>query len=344
MLDAPTADYISSLQNSLRPLQSKILTATVSAVVCEWNAQLDDSVDYFQKLMQEPSLNTSSPSYSDTWTQLNTIHVAMLMPVESDNTNLVIANWDDNLNETFGSHLWQYTLSRQNYTGSWRVSQNSVELINATPLYQQVDDHCLLRSNWLALADLYTRMFAEFDWRYHPTDSDFYHQGVKNDATLLAGMLWSRLVALAPATEIGLTFNPTCDPEGLPQLVYDSNVMLETVAVAVKPGWEILLVLMLWPILLSTSLVLRVISWPLPPIGEGFGLIPLLASVEKSSLALLEGAGLSGKLGRPVFVGFSITGCNRKTDATDTGKITSSFGSKSLKSQSQTLKKGTKYS
>lgn len=341
MLDAPTADYIASLQNSLKPLQSKTITATVSATVCEWNAQLDKSVDYFKTLMREPSPNTSSPTSAKTWTQLSTIHIAMLMPVESDNTNVVVARWDDSLNESFGSHLWQYTLSRQNYTGSWRVSQNSVELVNATPLYQRVDDHCLLKSNWLAMPDLYVRMFAEFDWRYHPTKSDFYHKWVKNDATLLASMVWSRLVALAPITVIGLTPNPRCDPEGLPELIYDSNVVLETVAVAVKPGWEILLVLALYPMLLLISLVLRLVVWPRPPIGEGFGLISLLASVERSSLALLEGAGLSGKLGRPVFVGFSVIGYNRKTDATKTGKITSSFKTRKIKSR--TLNKETEY-
>lgn len=116
ILDSPTADYIRSLQGSLQPMQSKVVTATVPAIVCELNAQLNQSVEYFESLYSAPSPNTSSPSGKETWSVANTNHLAMLMPVESDNTNLVIASWDDSLHEKFGSHLLQYSLSRQNYT------------------------------------------------------------------------------------------------------------------------------------------------------------------------------------------------------------------------------------
>lgn len=152
-------------------------------------------------------------------------------------------------------------------------------------------------------------------------------------------MVWSRIAALAPDTRINTTFNPRCDPEGLPELVYDSTVVVETVAVTIKPGWGIAFVLVLYPILLFASLVFRVISCPRSPIGEGFGLISLLASTENESLALLDGAGLSGKLNRPVFVGFSVS---RRNDVTEVGQITSSF--KTEEARSEKLSKKTKYS
>lgn len=342
ILDSPTASYINSLQESLKPMESKVVTANVPAIVCESNLHLDQSVEYFQSLWRAPSPNTSSPSSAETWSQINTYHIGVLMPMESDNTNFIIANWNDRLDETFGSHLLQYSLSRQNYTGSWRVDKTSVKLVNAIPSYQRIDDHCLLRSNWLALADLYSKVFAEFDWRYHQKDRDFYQQHIKNDATLLASMVWSRIAALAPETVISLGPNPGCDPEGLPELTYETNVVIETVAVTIKPGWGIIFVLALYPILLVTSLVFRVISWPRSPIGEGFSLISLLASVEKRSLALLEGAGLSGKLDRPVFVGFFVNGKSDNTDSTEVGKIISLLKTREMRSEE--LSKGVKYS
>ena len=345
MLDSPTVDYLHSLQSSLKPTQSKIVTATVPAIVCELNAQLDHSVEYFQSLWNQPMNGTTTPKHASTWTQLPRYQIGMLMPVESDNTNIIIADWDEHLNETFGSHLMQYTLSRQNYTGSWRVSQTAVELISAIPSHKRIEDHCLLRSIDLDLTELYMEVFAEYDWRPHidQTGREFYQEHIKSDATFLASMVWSRITSLHVVNdEIKLTTNPQCDPEGLPELPYQVDVIIETVAVTIKSGWWIVLVLALWPALLITSLVVRVMVWPLSPIGEGFGLISLLASAEKGSLAILEGAGLSGKLDRPVFLGICV--CKRKDnlDVTATGNITSFLKIEQV--ESDTLSRKTKYS
>ena len=345
MLDSPTVDYIHNLTTSLKPMQSKIVTATVPAIVCELNAQLDQSVEYFQNLWNQSMNGTTTPKHASTWTQLPRYQIGMLMPVESDNTNIIIAGWDENLNETFGSHLMQYTLSRQMYTGSWRVSQTSVELISAVPSHNRTEDHCLLRSIDLDLTELYMEVFAEYDWRPHinQTGREFYQEHIKSDATFLASMVWSRITSLHVVNdEIKLTTNPQCDPEGLPELPYQVDVVIETVAVTIKSGWWIVLVLALWPALLITSLVVRVMVWPRSPIGEGFGLISLLASVEKGSLALLEGAGLSGKLDRPVFLGICV--CQKKDDmdVTATGNITSVLKIEQM--ESEKLSKTTKYS
>ena len=258
------------------------------------------------------------------------------MPVESDNTNLVVGNWDMTQNETFGSHLRQYTLSRQNYTGSWRISQGSVELVKAVPTNQHINDHCLSKSNWLALADLYTRLFHEYDWRYHQRPN------ISSDSTLLASMVWSRLAAVAPDTKINLSDNPLCEPDGLPQLRYDTPVDVEVSAVTIKHEWEIAVILGLYPAILFLSLSFRVISQPLTPIGEGFGLVSLLASIEKKSLTLLKGASLSGKLDRPVFVGFSTIHQDNITGVTGTCEVVTSLGTQEI--ESDKLNRRTTYS
>lgn len=154
-------------------------------------------------------------------------------------------------------------------------------------------------------------------------------------------MVWSRIVALAPKTKIDRSPNPQCVPEGLPELYYESNVAVETVAITIKPGWAILVVLALYPVLLLSSILFRIIIWPHSPIGEGFGLISLLASVEKGSLALLEGAGLSGKLKRPVFVGYFVRRRNDDTNIAAAAEITSMLKTKQIKSEEISL--GTTY-
>ncbi|KAL8856061.1 MAG: hypothetical protein Q9178_007317 [Gyalolechia marmorata] len=344
MLDSPTVDYANDLRRSLKPRQFMVVTATVPAIVCEINARLDRSIDDFKALWQKPRRDGSGPSSAETWVALAQYHIGMLMPVQSDNTNIVIANWDDQRNETFGSNVRQYVLSRQNYTGTWRVSQTSIELLQAIPSYQRTDDQCLMKSNHLALSDRYINVFHEYDWRYRLPDRDpkFYRENIKNDATLLASMVWSRLAALAGIVVNQETPNPGCDLNEGPILPYKTNVTIKTVTVAIKPGWTIILVLALYPTILLTSLVLRVIVWPRSPIAEGFGLISLLASVEKGSLALLGGAGLSGKVDRPIFVGFSVVTRNDDTDVTRRSNIITFFSTKVMRSER--LKKGIKYS
>ena len=50
MLDDPAADSVHSLQESLKPTQSKIVTATVPAIICKLDAQLNQGVEYFKSM------------------------------------------------------------------------------------------------------------------------------------------------------------------------------------------------------------------------------------------------------------------------------------------------------
>ena len=344
MLDGPMPDYIDSLQASLGPRQHKVIRATVQAIVCEMKPKLDHDVDYYEHLFENPSMDISGPASGSTWLWQNNIWIGILLPAKTDNTNIVIGAWNDSKKETFKSHVLEYSLSRQLYNGSWSVSKDSVQLIDASPTHNRVEDHCLLRSNWLAIEDLYTHMLAEFDWRYRPSyrDADFYRDRVKSDSTFLASAVWSRIVAFAPWTEVNKTRNPDCAPVGLPTLSYNTTTTVATVAVTIKPDWRILMVLTLYPFILFATLIFRALFWPLSPIGERFGLVSLLASVDNNSLALLKGAGLSGQLKYSIFVGLFVSGRKDNIDVMRTGRITSVF--ETQKSRTGRLKKNTKYS
>ena len=363
MLDGPLPDYVQSIQVSLGPMQYKNITAHVSALVCEENAQLEPGAKYLVNLWNGPTSNTSSYPYGvEQWIWTNRQHVAMLLPIYSNNSNIVIANWADVLNETFGSHLRQYTVSRQGYIGSWHITHTSAELVSATPRNQHLDDRCLLTDNNLALADLYTRMLAEYDWRYRNTtgspstainNTSLYTENIKSDSTFLAAAAWSRIVATEgpeiwlPGTAYGLNRggqNPSesCPTDGWPELSYDIPATHETAAITIKPGWEIIIVLGLYPFILFSTLLYRIIIWPLAPIGEGFGMISFLASVEKRSLALLDGATFSGQLKSPVFVGFSVGNETDERGFVGRGTITSKLAT--TQQRSERVKRRTVYS
>ena len=90
--------------------------------------------------------------------------------------------------------------------------------------------------------------------------------------------------------------------------------MVKMVAVAIKPGWMIVQVLVLYLILLFTSFVRLPRSLPPSvPFRGSFDLVYLLASAGKRSLMFLDGAGRSGKLSRPVKAS-NITTCLKMED------------------------------
>ena len=126
------------------------------------------------------------------------------------------------------------------------------------------------------------------------------------------------------------------------KMLYDTDISIDTVAITMKPGWKIIVVLGLYPILLMTLFLFRVMLRPSSPIGEGFSIVSLLASADKEGLALLDGAGLSGKLKRPVFIGLSVNSSHNTENLPGTGKITSSFKTEKLRTRS--INKGFKYS
>ena len=98
MLDGPRKEFVRGVQGSLTPTRSKIISATVPAIVCELNSQLDQTMEYYQDLWNQTyirqSLTVSDPLSAATWTVLDLYQLGMLMPNQSNNTNIVVANWD----------------------------------------------------------------------------------------------------------------------------------------------------------------------------------------------------------------------------------------------------------
>ena len=263
----------------------------------------------------------------DQWIYDTAQHVVMLLPNSSDVRNIMMDSYNLDHNETLGAtsaHLRQYTLSRQSCTGSWLITKYWVQLISATPQHQIVEDHGLLSNNFRSF-DLYGVSLAEYDWRYRSSkhapsavlnNSAKYSANIKSDSTFLASMVWSRLTAVdGPETWADNSTAGVYGDKGWPELRYNVHVEKEIAATTIRPESGIAFVLAINPLFLLATLAIRTLVWPRSPVGEGFGLISLLASVEQRSLALLGGAGFSGDLQQRVFVGFQ---ASRKTASVTT--------------------------
>ncbi|KAG8533563.1 uncharacterized protein KY384_001303 [Bacidia gigantensis] len=348
MLDGPMPAYVEDIQAALRIEQSKRITADVAAIVCERTDHFVGDDDYYDELFNPD--NTLSTG--DMWVRESDWHVAMVFPNSSDNTNIIVGNYNSTINEKFSSHLKQYTLSKRNYTGSWHITKNSVELTYAGPKAGILDERGLLSNNFRSFTDLYKVVFAEYDWRYlsaarspatNTDDGDKYTKFIKSDSTFLAAMVWSRLVAVdgpevwSPGTSSGIYGD-----DGWPELRYNTTVAEATISTTIKPSWGIGIVLGINPALLLFALLCRVLFWSRSPIGDKFGLVSILASVEQQSLGLLQGAGLSGRLKRLVFAGFRPETQGNREESWGSGNIVTVLGTKQLRSGA--IQKGTTYS
>ena len=165
-----------------------------------------------------------------------------------------------------------------------------------------------------------------------------YSKGIKSDSTMLASMVWSRLTAAdgpevwGPSDSLGAYRATECAPDGWPELRYDIPVIEHTSAVTIRLGWGIIVVLGLYPAILFGSLLRRICVQSLTPVGEGFGLVSLMASVDKGYLQLLEGASLSGKLRKPIFVGFDVGRGGAGSAFSEREKVTTLLGTQELRS------------
>ncbi|KAL6720508.1 hypothetical protein ACLMJK_002432 [Lecanora helva] len=354
LLDGPMPNYVEDIQSSMNLEQSTTITADVAAVVCQQNLQLSNSTHQLATIFNDPNAtyrgygSPNPPTVANTWVNEQWNRLSMLLPDSHNMSNILVGSWSLRLGETFGDHLWQYTVSRQNYTGTWRITKSSIQLIDAVSKNLTVPDTGILGNNSRSL-DLYTAALAEYDWRFRNSsdspdfvlhDKDKYGARIKSDSTFIASMIWSRLAATdgpenwAPGTSLGIF------GDSHPELQYDTDVKREVWATTIRPNWAIAIVLALNPALLLASLLFRIIVWPSSPIGEGFGLVSLLASTREDSRVLLRGAGFSGKLRQPVLVRFSTM--ENGQVAKGAAKIVTELTRRSQKSER--LSKGVLYS
>jgi hypothetical protein len=310
MLDGPMPSYLKDLQASLRPRQTKYISGDVAALECSLNNDLNSTREDLDQFFNSSIEKTDQLTAMQQWIWNTDLYVGMLFPEKNNNSNIYFSAWNTLNNETFGTNARHYDIKRQLYTGNWHVTPTTVKLDFASSKNKRLDDHGVFTTVRVSLNELFLNGMIEYDSRFRSfgssgflKDSASYNLEIKTDATPLASMVWARFVAwMGPETWDPTKASPTDEMKKV--LLYNSTMLEETAAVTIEPGWKIALVLLINPLVMLGSLLCRVLLWPRSPIGEGFGVITLLSSIETRSLALLDGAGLSGKLARPLHVRF----------------------------------------
>jgi hypothetical protein len=160
------------------------------------------------------------------------------------------------------------------------------------------------------MEDVYVQMLPEFDWKYPrkrtadaPASYSFTSpvSRISTDATFVATMIWSRMATkLGPTSPEYDVVNGADEP-----LRYTIPISAKVYTQTLKQHWPLAVILIIFPILTFLAIVVRATACFMAPISNDFGLVSVLAAVEKDSLYLLHGAGYSGQLSTPIAARFS---------------------------------------
>lgn len=291
MLDGPLPSFVSELRSTLSETQSFEMSALVNATVCSRN---DPNVE--QRINKSFGDGANSvPLYPGTFGFLTDSNNHSAMYVSTFGI-------DGNANETFGSRALGFILQRRRCNGTWRVTTSSVVLLAASCLEGPYGHQNIITNNFIAL-EQYTPQLAEFI--AHPYNYSQQNPTLINLAiTVVGAMVWSRVTSLNGPEIANTTGLPPSAPSGLEDqaLMYYSPLIYPTMsAVALHQSWALYLVILVHPILTLVAMVWKACLYG-TPVGEGFGLIAMLAGLSSRSIGILRGASLSGKLKRPVKV------------------------------------------
>lgn len=314
LLDAPFPDYVAQIQSDLSQHDTISLTATVNATVSE-SIDLPSSTQSNLTWWEE-----TYKTYDSTGPQavqyLSGTNAGMLMGANSTETGLWSANvsrsflslWNAS-NETFESKAQQFITTRRLCTGTWTINRTQIILQNAE--MNQTGDEAIgsvsqeiLRNNQIFVQIFLGSAIMEFNknFQYHITAYNF-----SNMNALAVSMIWGRLVSWA---EGWLSKNQSVDDsaEQAWQSAYwkDSDEIKVVKSVpTLKQSGLLLLVLVIHPFLTALLSFGKTTLYN-TPIGDGFGIVSLLAGYGGGKDNPLHGASISGRLNKDVKVGFEV--------------------------------------
>lgn len=194
-----------------------------------------------------------------------------------------------------------YDLNRQFCHGTWSVTRGGIQLVEgswhgtiAPPEKQEVIVH-----NTLFLGVWYMSSLVEILGPFATaTNNSMWTSPYM--ATSLAAMVWSRITILnSPISQHAKFKAPDQLARLSPEeagLVYPVNDNAIYIRPTLKKSPLLYIILAVQPLLIIVILVLvRTVFHPVP-IRKGFGLVSILAGIDRQSLDILAGATLSGEL------------------------------------------------
>ncbi|MCJ1379586.1 hypothetical protein MMC17_002688 [Xylographa soralifera] len=335
ILDAPLPSYLSNLTPGLAVGDSLLVSATVNATVSEmielpqadrddpnfWNATW---MAYGQDIETDsgpPDPSSDLPLFSDVL--LENAYSGMLagsgdwgIYSNPNNTMVFLSMWNTTLNETFQSTAQTFILSRRQCFGTWNITSSGVYLAEARLLETheealQTQDQSLIANNELGITPTFHATLFEYDYRFRetwnepmPTSSitrPQYRYNISTTSALVASMIWARQVSLWEPSRN----NASASASNNQYTIDPMNIITQREATTLRRETGLVVVLAICPFLAIVALILKTFLYSVP-LGEGFGVISMLAGMKECNLDVFSGASLSGQLSRELFVRFHV--------------------------------------
>jgi len=313
LLDMPLPNYILSIQQNLNGADFWNISATVNATVARYNTSTEAyrNNDSFWQETIESSWSGGMAGLSS-FELFNGDALGFLPGIPNDydgaycltgtyNSTLFWVGFFNNLSSpdvvAFRSAALMINIRREICAGKWQINRTAIVLLegscagietNQGPLSQYGNVPFPLDALPVLVHALtpYSTERNQSAWR------------LPAFVTAIATSYWARLAFMVP----GQTQEGQFDSE----LNYPpTHEYITSTTTTLDATWLLYFLLAFQPVLtllmfLSTTLLYS------SPIGKGFGLVAVLSGIDSNCLDLLSGAGLSGKLKRPVKLNISV--------------------------------------
>ena len=323
ILDAPLPNDLLRLQGSLEGHESMNITAEVNATVTESiDLSLSERYDYDgywygkESLFNQSGLipdNVTNETYQNLWAGTNYNNITL----NYNYTEIYLSLWNDTKGQTFYSEAERFVSSRRTCVGVWNLTRSDVYLVDVTSLQpaDQIDvtQQRIIENGMDMIRPLFLQFLGEFDWKTReswdqplPGNSTSggppqFFPTLNTRPALVAAMLWARMTS-ENGPERPRVSGYERKYASYPKAASDIKLVKKIVTLRRSP-W-LIAVLVVHPILTVLAVLAKAMLYT-TPIGDGFGVISLLAGMGGEGLEVLRGAALSGKLSKKVRVRFT---------------------------------------
>jgi hypothetical protein len=326
-LDAPLPEHVASIQSSLGSVESTTISAKVRGTVSQYHllTDADRTNASYKSAWQNGGWKTLSLYNGDKFGFLAVSNAYSDDPASYNSSWIYLGTFptNDNADEDrvrFQNTANLVTVSRNHCNATWNLTSSSILLASATcgaPLW---DGYQYYTGSQLGVADTMPSIMMEYLAPF-ATTRNASKWAVPSYAMAVASMYQSRIASTdgaVPVQRAGIiNYYWSLDTAPNDTYTYDNLVVgnyveryngtltsiLQRPVLRADGSLYVLLAIqpMLSLIAFITTVLLRQV-----PLAHGFGLISLLAGVEREDLDLLAGATLSGQTKKAVSVAVEI--------------------------------------
>jgi hypothetical protein len=199
---------------------------------------------------------------------------------------------------SFQSTAMMFNIRRERCSGTWQVNRTAINLMGGMCIGELTDQFILTGRNvrpfWFeALPVWSTTLLTTFTIHSEDLLSAWL---VPAFTAGIGGGNWARIA------EQRFNVMAYWGARVTKELLYPPSDETITAATAtLKVTWPLYLLLAVQPLLALAMLIISIVLYT-TPIAKGFGLVSVLSGVDKESLSLISGAGLSGELEQPTML------------------------------------------